>query len=92
MPYVPLVQVTVRLIGRRLPVPTVGRTSVVMNVRVFLDDRWQNTLVNVASGKAALPKVRLFVIVVEVQLQLLGELVVWCSSHVPLFLKYEISF
>ena len=94
MPYVPLVQVTVRLIGRRFPVSTVGRASVVMNVRVFLDDRRQNTLVNVASGKAALPEVRLFVVVVEVQLQLLGELVVcgWCSSHVPLFLKHEISF
>ena len=59
-----------------------------MNVRVFLDDRWQNTLVNVASWKAALPKVRLFVIVVEIQLQLLGELVV-CSSHVALFLVHK---
>jgi hypothetical protein len=56
-----------------------------MNVRVFLDDRWQNTLVNVACGKAALPKVGLFVIVVEVQLQLLGELVVCVlKSDVPL--------
>jgi hypothetical protein len=55
-----------------------------MNVRVFLDDRWQNTLINVASGKAGLPKVRFFVVVVEVQVRLLGELVV-CSSHVPLF-------
>ena len=84
MPDVPLVQVAVRLVGRYLAVSTVRRASMVMNVRVFLDDSWQNTLVNVASGEAALPKVRLFVVVVEVQVRLLSELVI-CSSHVPLF-------
>jgi hypothetical protein len=40
MPDVPLVQIAVRLVGRCLPVTTVRRASVVMNVRVFLDDRW----------------------------------------------------
>jgi len=53
---------------------------VVMKIRMLLDDRGQDTFVNVAGGKVGLPKVRIFVAVVEVQLRRLRKLVI-CTSR-----------
>jgi hypothetical protein len=60
-------EVTMRLICGRLPVATVRGTSVIMNIRMFFYDRRQNTFIDVACGKFGFPEVRLFVIVVEIQ-------------------------
>jgi hypothetical protein len=68
MPHVPLVQVAIRLVCGHLSVSTVRRASVVMEIRVLFDDCGQDTFIDVASGKAGLPEVGLFVVVVEVQL------------------------
>ena len=68
MPHVPLVQVAIRLVRGHLTMSAVRRTSVIIKIRMLFDDLRQNTLVDVASGKIGLPKVGLFVSVVEIEL------------------------
>ena len=67
MPHIPLVQVPVRPVCGHLSVPTVGRASVVMKIRMLLDDVGQDTFVDVTGGKVGLPKVGFLVVIVEFQ-------------------------
>jgi len=39
-----------------------------MEIRMLIDDHGQDAFVNVAGGKVGLPKVRIFVAIIEVQL------------------------
>jgi hypothetical protein len=60
-------EIAMRLICGRLSVATVRGTSVIMNIRIFFYDRRQNTFIDVACGKISVPKVGLFVAVVEIK-------------------------
>jgi hypothetical protein len=81
MPHIPLVQVAIRLVSGYLSVPTVWGASVVMKIRMLFDDCGQDAFVDVTGRKVCLPKVRFFVVVVEVQPQRLRYLVV-CMSWI----------
>jgi hypothetical protein len=67
MPHIPLVQVAIHLVCGHLSVPTVGRASVVMKIRMLLDDFGQDTFVDVTGGKVGLPKVGFLIIIVKLQ-------------------------
>lgn len=60
-----------------LPKATVRRAAVVVHVRKFLDDRGQETLVDVARGEVALQVVGGLVGVVEFELEGLGDLIIY---------------
>jgi hypothetical protein len=66
MPHVPLMEIAIRLVCGYLSVATIWRTSVIIQIRMFFYDRGQNTFIDVACGKIGLPKVGLFVFVVEI--------------------------
>jgi hypothetical protein len=68
MPHVPLMQIAIRPVRGHLTMSAVRRTSVIKNVRMLFDDLRQDTFIDVAPGKIGLPKVGLFVFVVEIQL------------------------
>lgn len=76
MPDIPLMQISMFLVRRRLAAAAVRRAAMVIDVRVFLDDGREDAFVDVTCGEVGLAEIRLLVGIVELELTGFGELVV----------------
>lgn len=57
MPYVPLMDITIRLISGLLPMATVRRAAMVVDAGVLRYHRWKDAFVDVSGREVGLPEV-----------------------------------
>lgn len=69
-------KVAVRLVSGGFAIAAVWRAAVVVNVAELLCDSWKEPFVNVTGREIRLAEIRVFVTVVQVELEGLGHLVV----------------
>ena len=77
MPYVPLVDITVSLIGGWFAVTAVRRTPMVVDTGVLRYHGGEGALVNVSGGEVSVPEVTLFVGVIKLKAQRFGKSVIY---------------
>jgi len=69
MPYVPLVDITVRLVGGWLAVTAVRRTTMVVDTRVLRYHGGENAFVNVSRREVGFPEVTRLVGIIKLKAQ-----------------------
>ena len=69
MPDIPLMQVPISLVRGGLATAAVRRAPVVVNVGMLLDDRRENTFVDVTSRKVGFAEVGLLVGVIQLEVE-----------------------
>ena len=77
MPYVPLVDITVRLIRGLLAMAAVRRAAVVVDTGVLRYHGGENAFVDVPGGEVRIPKVARLIRIVKFEMQRLGVSVIY---------------
>jgi len=72
-----LMNVTVSPIRGGLPMSTVRRGTMIINIRVFLDNLGKSPLVDISRREVGLAEIGSFVGIVKVELERLGHLIIY---------------